>query len=150
MQHTVMQLITAMTGSMGFCLLFHVRTRLILPAAFGGFLSWGIYLLSAHFIPGVLVPSVLTSAFCAIYAELLARILKAPATVFFIPAVIPLIPGSTLYYTMSYLVRKDWAAANEYGALTAQYALGIAAGASLVWALSEIVKKSVALLFQRR
>lgn len=131
-----------MTGSMGFALLFHVRPRLILPAALGGFFNWGIYLISARFLDGVLTPSVITAAFSALYAELMARRFKAPATVFFIPTIIPLIPGSTLYYTMSSMVSKDWNAAREFGYTTAQYALGIAAGASLIWTLNDIIKKA--------
>lgn len=142
MNQNVLQLITAMTGSMGFALLFHVRPRLILPAALGGFFNWGIYLISARFLDGVLTPSVITAAFSALYAELMARRFKAPATVFFIPTIIPLIPGSTLYYTMSSMVSKDWNAAREFGYTTAQYALGIAAGASLIWTLNDIIKKA--------
>lgn len=133
---------TAFTGSLGFALLFHVRTRLLLPASLGGFFSWGIYLLGTHFLEGIFLPSILTAAFCALYAEILARLLKAPATVFFITALIPLIPGSGLYYTMSYIVQRDWKTAGEYGYSTAQYALGIGAGASLVWAFSDIIKKT--------
>lgn len=145
MDHTILQLITAMTGSMGFALLFHVRPHLVLPAALGGFFNWWVYLISARFFDGVLTPSVITAAFSAIYAELMARRFKAPATVFFIPTIIPLIPGSTLYYTMSSIVAKDWNAAKEFGYTTAQYALGIAAGASLIWTLNDIIKKTCTL-----
>lgn len=149
MDHTILQLITAMTGSMGFALLFHVRPRLVLPAALGGFFNWWVYLISARFFDGVLTPSVITAAFSAIYAELMARRFKAPATVFFIPTMIPLIPGSTLYYTMSSIVAKDWNAAKELGYTTAQYALGIAAGASLIWTLNDIIKKACTLFSQK-
>lgn len=150
MNQNVLQLITAMTGSMGFALLFHVRPRLILPAALGGFFNWGIYLISARFLDGVLTPSVITAAFSALYAELMARRFKAPATVFFIPTIIPLIPGSTLYYTMSSMVAKDWNAAREFGYTTAQYALGIAAGASLIWTLNDIIKKACTALLNKK
>ena len=146
MKHIILQLITAMTGSMGCALLFHVRPRLILPAALGGFFNWGIYLISARFFGGVLMPSVVTAAFSALYAEVMARRFRAPATVFFIPTIIPLIPGSTLYYTMSCIVSKDWNAAREFGYTTAQYALGIAAGVSLVWTLNDVIKKVSATL----
>lgn len=150
MNQNVLQLITAMTGSMGFALLFHVRPRLILPAALGGFFNWGIYLISARFLDGVLTPSVITAAFSALYAELMARRFKAPATVFFIPTIIPLIPGSTLYYTMSSMVAKDWSAAREFGYTTAQYALGIAVGASLIWTLNDIIKKACTALLNKK
>lgn len=141
MRETIIQLLSAMAGSMGFCLLFYVRTHLILPASLGGLLSWGVYLIGITFSDEIFIPSICSAAFSALYAELMARVLKAPATIFFIPAVIPLIPGSTLYYTMSYIVQRDWTATREYAYSTAQYALGIAVGASLVWVLTDMIRR---------
>ena len=130
----IIQLITALLGSAGFAMLFHLRGKLVLPAGIGGMLCWGTYLLAEHFLGGLLIPSVIGSAFAAMYAELLARKMKAPATLFFVPTVISMIPGSTLYYTMSYAVQKDWEQAHIYGSNTIQYALGITIGICLVWA----------------
>lgn len=134
MEKYIVQLIAALLGSAGFAMLFHVRGKLVLPAGIGGMLCWGTYLLAEHFLGGLLIPSVIGSAFAALYAEFLARKMKAPATLFFVPTVISMIPGSTLYYTMSYAVRKDWDQARVYGGNTLQYALGIAIGICLVWA----------------
>lgn len=134
MEKYIVQLIAALLGSAGFAMLFHVRGKLVLPAGIGGMLCWGTYLLAEHFLGGLLIPSVIGSAFAALYAEFLARKMKAPATLFFVPTVISMIPGSTLYYTMSYAVRKDWDQAHTYGSNTLQYALGIAIGICLVWA----------------
>ena len=131
----ITQLIAALLGSAGFAMLFHLRGKLVLPAGIGGMLCWGTYLVSEHFIGGLLIPSVIGSAFAALYAEFLARRMKAPATLFFVPTVISMIPGSTLYYTMSYAVQKDWEQAHIYGSNTIQYALGIAIGICLVWAV---------------
>lgn len=134
MGRVIVQLIAAFLGSTGFAMLFHLRGKLVLPSGIGGLLCWGTYLLAEHFIGGLLIPSVIGSAFAALYAEILARTMKAPATLFFVPTVISMIPGSTLYYTMSYVVQKDWKMVNDYGSQTIQYALGIAIGICLVWA----------------
>ncbi len=141
MERIVLQLITAFTGSMGYALLFRLRAGLIPAASAGGMASWGVYLLSCRFLEGIFVPSFLASAFAALYAEILARLKKAPATIFYAPAVIPLIPGSSLFYTMQAAVQADWAAFEANGALTAQYALAIAAGMSFIWALCHIQRK---------
>ena len=135
------QLLTAFLGAIGFSLLFHVRGRLILPASIGGMLEWGVYLLGLHTLDGIFLPCLIASAFSAVYAEVMARLLKAPATVFFLPTIVPLIPGSTLYYMMHYAVQSDWAMARYYRGLTIQYALGIAAGISLVWAVVDMLHK---------
>ena len=141
MERIVLQLITAFTGSMGYALLFRLRAGLIPAASVGGMASWGVYLLSCHFLEGIFVPSFLASAFAALYAEILARLKKAPATIFYAPTVIPLIPGSSLFYTMQSAVQADWVSFEANGALTAQYALAIAAGMSFIWALCHIQRK---------
>lgn len=133
MQEIVMELIMAFLASMGFAIVFRLRKEFLFSASLGGLLSWGIYLICLAKMRHIFVACLIASAFSALYAEIIARILGAPAVFFFISAVVPLIPGSTLYYTMSSVVQGEWKEAVYYGTLTAQYALAIAAGLSLVW-----------------
>ena len=65
------------------------------------------------------------------YAEMLAHLRKCPATVFVVPAIIPLVPGSFLYYAMSNAVHGELELARQYGHQTLVCALAIAAGISL-------------------
>lgn len=141
----IIQLITGMLGSVGFALLFGLKAKYIPFAAIGGFLCWGIYLLSMQLNGIIFLSGLLASGFSALYGEIIARIKKAPATLFYITAVIPLIPGSTLYYTCSNAVIGNWDMAKYYANLTLQYALSIAAGACVVWAVTitiENIKKN--------
>ena len=79
------------------------------------------------------------AAFAALYAEFLAWFMGAPATLFLIPALlIPLVPGRPLYYAMYYAVQQDMDLSADFARQTALYALGIALGASLVWALADM------------
>ena len=72
-------------------------------------------------------------------AEFLAWFMGAPATLFLIPALlIPLVPGRPLYYAMYYAVQQDMDLSADFARQTALYALGIALGASLVWALADM------------
>lgn len=139
MRDVAVQLFVALTGSWGFAILFGVRPKLAIPASLGGFFSWAIYLLGIHFGQGIFIACFVAAAFAAFNAEVLARVLKAPATLFLVPSFIPLIPGSTLYYTMSNAVARDWEQMSYYGNQTWQYALAIAGGISLVWAFSYMV-----------
>ena len=85
------------------------------------------------------MPSLISSAVCAAYAQIAARILKAPATVFLIPEVLPLIPGSGLYYTMSHAVQKHWFLTRYFGYRTMMFALGIAAGICIVGVINDML-----------
>lgn len=137
----ILHLITAGIGALGFSLLFNVRKELLGAAALGGLLDWGVYMAAECFFGGVFIPSVVAAAFASIYAEAMARIKKTPATVLYIPALIPLIPGGSLYYTMSYAVLSQWAQVKSYGASTAYCALGIAVGMSIVLSVEYTANK---------
>ena len=101
METYIIQLITGTIGSLGFALIFNVNRRLLIPASLAGFFAWGVYLIFGEWLGlNLLVANVIASAFCQIYSEVMARVMKTPATVICIPAIIPLIPGGALYRTM--------------------------------------------------
>ena len=138
----IIQLVTAGIGALGFSLIFNVRRDLLPAAAFGGMADWGVYLMADWFFGGgVFLPSVIAAAFASVYAEAMARMEKAPATVFYIPALIPLVPGGSLYYTMSCAVLGDWEQVKSFGASTAYCALGIAVGMSMVLSVDFTFRK---------
>ncbi len=141
----IVQLVTAMLGSLGFALLFGLKKKYLVSAALGGLISWGLYLLGMEAVNNIFLACLLASAFSALYSEIIARVQKAPTTLFFITSVVPLIPGSTLYYTCSYAVTRDWTNAKYYGTRTLMYALAIAAGSCIIWAITltiENIKKN--------
>lgn len=126
-------------GALGFCLVFHLRRRYMFAASLGGLLTCGVYLAAASIWSGILLPTLTAAAFAALYAEFLAWFMGAPATLFLIPALlIPLVPGRPLYYAMYYAVQQDMDLSADFARQTALYALGIALGASLVWALADM------------
>ncbi len=140
----VVQLTTGMLGSLGFALLFGLKKQYLIVSALGGLLNWGLYLLGMHWWNTVFFAGLLASASSALYSEVMARVKKAPATLFFITSVIPLIPGRALYNTCSNAVMRNWVEAKAYANTTLQYALSIAAGACMVWAITltiENIKK---------
>ena len=145
MTQIVIQLVTGMLGSLGFALLFGLKRQYLISAALGGLLNWGLYLLGMHWWNTIFFAGLLASAFSALYSEIMARLKKAPTTLFFITSVIPLIPGSALYNTCSNVVMRNWTEAKSYANITLQYALSIAAGACIVWAIAltvENIKKN--------
>ncbi len=144
MRETLLQILYAYLGSAGFALIFGQRLlSRVLPAALGGALAWAVYLISEHFGADVFFASLAAGVFSGLWGEILARLMKAPATVFQAVAVIPLVPGSGLYYTMSSILRRDWADFRLFGARTLFYALGIAAGLAVISALTYMITKAL-------
>ena len=107
----------------------------------GRFSWWGCYLLMFDVTQHIFASGLVASAFAAVYAEIFARKKMAPTLLFVIPSVVPLIPGSSLYYTMSAAVSGNTREISEYGSLTLQYALSIAAGISIVWTFCSIWRR---------
>ena len=136
---TFIGLLTALLGSAGFALIFNVRKQLLPLAALGGALCWGAYLLAGCATESVFLQSFTASAVTAVWSEVLARIKKTPAQQYLIIGLIPLVPGGTLYYAMSALVRQDWAQAQLYGYRVSAFVLGIAAGVSLTLSLLDML-----------
>lgn len=141
MKEILYQLLSAFVGSMGFALVFGMRRRYLFAASLGALLGWGVYLLTEHFLSNSFLPPLLAAAFALSYSEIMAKALKTPATLFVVPAIIPLVPGGSLYYTMSYAVHRDMANARVYGTRTLESALAIAAGISFVLAVRELRTK---------
>ena len=143
MTEIILQLVASFLGAMGFSLLFNVEKKHLIPCCLGGLLTWTVYLLGARLLHlPELASAALSAGACQIYAELMARALKAPATTFYIPALVPLIPGGSLYRTMDAAIGKDWVAFRHYGSSTLQVAMGIAVGLSFVAAVIHISRVS--------
>ncbi len=143
MKDMIIQLVTALIGSLGFALLFQLRKGLLAAASIGGIINWGVYLLMAHYVGEGFIACFVAAAVAVIYCEIAARVLKAPVTLFLVPSVVPSVPGGSLFYTMSSIVRQDWTAAKGFGLKTAEFALGIAAGICLAVVVFSIVNSIV-------
>lgn len=143
MREMIVQLVTALLGSLGFALLFQLRKGLLAAASIGGLINWAVYLLVYELVGGAFIPCFVAAAVAVIYCEVAARVLKAPVTLFLVPSVVPSVPGSALFYTMSSIVRQDWVGAKSFGLKTAEFALGIAAGICLAVVVFSIVNSIV-------
>lgn len=126
--------IVTFVASLGFALFFNVSKRRVITATVGGVLTWAVYYLLSLHVDGVFIPCVVASIFAAIYAETVSRITRMPVTGFFIIAVIPLIPGRSLYYTMYNAVSGNVSEFWSYALTTMLFAGGIAAGICIVTA----------------
>ena len=138
MKQILIQLVTALFGAFGFSLLFGIRRRHLALASLGGMLTWGVYLAVQSMWNILFLSALIASVFAVGYAEMLAHARKCPSTLFVVPAIIPLVPGSSLYYAMERAVDGDYAEAAVFGHQTLLCALAIAAGISFVTVWREL------------
>ena len=122
------QVFTGALGALGFALIAHVRLRHIAAATFGGFISWAIFLVFHHMDGSVFLPSLIAAMAVYVWSEIMARVMRAPVTIFLVPGILPLLPGSFLYYTMLGLINDDIPMFESYAITTIAVTLGIACG----------------------
>ena len=136
----VVQIIAALVGSVGFAIFFKMKGKQNALAGIGGAVTWMVYLFVQSFVTGYFVPYFAAAVFVAVYAEIMARINRAPATIFLTAAAVPLIPGGSLYYTMAGLVNKDEVLFTQSGEAAIVIALAIAMGFVVVAVITRYIR----------
>ena len=99
--------LAACGGTIGVGLLFTIRGKKLWLAGLGGGLAWLLFLLLGFVIENEVARYFIVSVVITLYAEILARILKTPASTFCIVSLIALIPGGGLYYSMAYALSGE-------------------------------------------
>lgn len=133
------QLLSGTAACVGFALWFHIRGVKILYCGLGALLTWGLYLLMTLVTGSVFGATMAASVFCGLYAQIMARIHKTPATLFSTICVFPLIPGTSLYYTMYGLVTKNTGLAGEKSVELVLTCFGIVLGFMVVEVIERVI-----------
>lgn len=127
-----MQELACLVGCIGFVILFNIHGPGGLLCALGGLLAWAAYLLVLHLggndLAGYFWAAVVSSA----YSETMARIRKYPAISYLVVSIFPLIPGASIYYTMTEAVSGRMDSFAEMGTHTIAIAGFLAVGILLV------------------
>ena len=94
----------AFAASFVFCIILNVKdTKIAFVASIGAALGWFMYLVAGNFV-GVAGKNLIAAITAALFAEIVARKMKTPATVFIIVGILPMVPGGGIYYTMEYCI----------------------------------------------
>lgn len=98
---------SGMLGTLGFSIIFKSAKSRIICCAIGGAIVSAVYVACCISFDNVFYQNFIPAMIATIYAEVMARIMKAPATPILACSIIPLVPGGMLYYTTYYLVTED-------------------------------------------
>lgn len=127
----------AFIATFAFSIIFNIKGKNTFFAAIGGGLGWFVYTFSLELNFSTIISFFNASIVVSTYSEFMARKLKTPVTTILICAIIPLVPGSGMYYTMLKIIKGDVTKALSEGLNTITIAGIIAIGIILV---SSIVK----------
>ncbi len=98
--------IFAFLATFGYCIVFNVPKKHLSFAALGGGLGWMGYISLYSTVNSPVIAVFIASTIVAIWGEILSVKVKDLVTLFIIPGIIPLVPGSGMYYTMLAIIEK--------------------------------------------
>lgn len=139
----LIQVSASLVGTLGFGILFNIRGKRLVLASVGGMLAWALYLALFYFLKNEVLCYFVVSLLTAFYAEVMARVLKTPAITFCILSLIPLVPGSSLYYTIESVLSGSSESFFGKAAHTLGLAAALSLGIILVAAFSKTVTSRV-------
>lgn len=135
MSRELLQIISAGFAGIGFAMIFHIRPKHLPVAFIGGALSWVFYLGAEKIWESHALAMMIAALGVTVYSEIGARVVKMPVSVIYTPSIIPLIPGSHLYYCLRGFVTDDQAVFIKYGSMLATDTISIVLGSMIVLTL---------------
>ncbi len=129
-------------GAAGFCAFYFNTNKFdVLWGALLGALGWVVYL-SIQKTGGSAMYAYFAGAFSvAIASELLALLIKNPATVYLLPGLLPLVPGGGMFQTMRAAVSGNMDTALSLGYATLGAAGAIALGIAIASSIARFLPK---------
>ncbi|AYE33011.1 threonine/serine exporter family protein [Clostridium septicum] len=131
--------LAAFVATIGFGILFNIKGKKLIFAGIDGAIGWFVYkfilILGLSQVSALFIASISISIFSEVYA----RVLKTPVTTFIVCALIPLVPGGGMYYTMVEAITGNIMESLETGINTLASAGSLALGIICVSTVTRII-----------
>lgn len=137
----ILSIFGAFLAAVGFAVIFNIRGKELLAAAIGGTLGFACYTIQLEFGTSNITALFISSLIFSIFSEVFARKLKVPVTVFLVIALIILVPGKGMYYTMFEIIQGNTNQAILTGIDTLASAGALALGTIFVSTLTKLITK---------
>ena len=121
-------IVSGAIGTLGFSLLFKSNPKRTVFNALGGMLTCIVYVVCCEVFDHEFMQNFFPALAATAYAEIMARVLKAPAMPLLACSIIPLVPGGKLYYTTYYFVVGQMGLFKHTLTETLRIAAGLAVG----------------------
>lgn len=149
MEEIIIKIIAGTIATLGFAILFRLKPSHWSFAMLDGLFACVCFFAFKELFGGHFLPNLLAAFVASLFADLFARMCKAPSTVFILPGCIALVPGEPLYYAMSNLLSENREVALEYFLTT--LTIGIAIGGGIIGAsLLRVTIQAISRKFKRK
>ena len=133
------EVLAATFSTFFFGIIFSLTKKKLFYSSFAGGLGWYTHLLFFK----ELGYSKTASYVVSIFSEIISRLKRTTVTTTLIPALIPLVPGGGIYYTMSFFVENRLPEAFEKGRETIFLTVALSVGIFLISTFSQILNRTI-------
>lgn len=130
-EKTLIRAVGAFGGTLGVTLMLSAPRSTVLPSSIIGMLGYVFYMALEDAGVAIIVGYFFSTVIIALICEICARVMRMPATIFLLSALVPLVPGYNFYCAMLALVENDGARAAAEGLKALQIVAAIAVGAAV-------------------
>lgn len=131
--------IFAFLATAGFAIIANVPKKHLASGAFIGASGWTVYQYLIVMGNSSVISCFLGSCLVAVLAEIFSRLGKDATTLFIIPGILPLVPGTGMYNTMQCILESDFKGAAKIGSETLFMAGGIALALLIIVSLARVI-----------
>lgn len=103
----LLQIMASYTAILSFSVVQRVPVKYLFFSALSGSVAWISYLMINNAGHSVMAAAFLSTLILAVFSHVLARIIKAPVTVFLIPGLLPVVPGGSIYRCVYYIIGNN-------------------------------------------
>lgn len=139
MMELLFQFALAVFATLGFAVIFRVPVRHMIPCVIVGAAGWVVYEITVFSLGSNAVGCFFGACVVGVLSTICSYLFKDASTIFVIPGILCLVPGSKIFHTMEALFRHHVGSAAEIGLETLLMAGAIAIGLLAVGALSNVV-----------
>lgn len=139
----IIEIIGSFFAGLGFGVVFNIHDKQLYAAAIGGTMGYTTYAVLTNLGVDNIMALFLSSMIFSTYSEICARKLKTPVIVFLIIALIILVPGKGMYYTMLEIIQGNTNQAILTGIDTLASAGALALGTIFVSTATKLFFKKI-------
>lgn len=137
----LVQIAGAFLAVASFSMILELPRRFMAWYGTAGAVCWLVYLIARDAAGSKILGAFAASLAVAVFGHVLARLLKAPVTVFLIPGILPLVPGASIYNSVYYMIQDNRSQATYYLVETLQFAGAIAMAVFLVDSMFHLLRR---------
>lgn len=135
----LIQLLSAVFATAGFSVIIRVPPRHIPACVIIGAMGWAAYQTSMYYYSFPALGCFAGACVVDLLSNIAAHILRDASTIFIIPGILCLVPGSKIYSTMDAILHENFSLAAEVGTQTLLMAGSIAVGLMTIGAVLHVI-----------